>query len=586
MKYRASTTGLYFRMVLLGLFVSAGLGCSGTIASSERGADNGAGAGGDGSAAGGNSGTGSGGDATTPINPVNELECKDQNPSPGWQPLLRLTNNQYANTVADLFVGVTAAPALSLPAENRTGGFDTIGSGQTASLALLETYHGTASTLAAQATTGTGLTKIAPCATGQAEATCADTFIRTFGKRVFRRPLVTEEMTRLKSLYTAALANTDHRGAIADTLTAMLLSPQFLYRIEPVDTTTGAVAKLSSHHVAARLSYMLWDTLPDADLFAAADRGALDTPEGIRTEAERLLRDPRAKTSVARFHSQWLLMSRLDNLMKDTTTVKGWTADTGKSMKAGLERFMDWGFWDGEGTLASLMTDKRAFVDAHLAPIYDVPAPAAMALVDVGKHPRAGLLTQAGVLSMLASPRADSPVHRGVFVMKTLLCAPPPEAPAGIPALEEPAVTGEARTTRERQEQTHNKTACIGCHQTIDGIGFGFGKYDTLGRFQESENGAAIDATGEFIGTRDIDGRFDGAVEMATSLAKSTQAEQCLATQWFRYGFGRLESDADACALKPIVDSFTQSKGDLKGLLLTLVTSDAFRYRLTTAPQP
>jgi len=369
-------------------------------------------------------------------------------------------------------------------------------------------------------------------------------------------------------------------------MTAMLLSPQFLYRIEPVDGGAGTVAKLSSHHVAARLSYLLWDTLPDADLFAAADRGALDTPEGIRAEAERLLRDPRAKTSVARFHSQWLLMSRLDNLMKDSTVVKEWNADTAKSMKAGLERFMDWGFWDGEGTLSSLLTDQRAFVDARLAPIYDVSPPASMALVDVGNHPRAGLLTQAGMLSMLASPRADSPVHRGVFVLKTLLCSPPPEAPAGVPALEEPAVAGEARTTRERQVETHNKTACIGCHETIDGIGFGFGNYDTLGRFQESENGAAIDATGEFIGTRDIDGQFDGVVEMATSLARSTQAEQCLATQWFRYGFGRVETDSDACALKPIVDTFTQSKGDMKGLLFALVTSDAFRYRLTTAPQP
>jgi hypothetical protein len=202
-----------------------------------------------------------------------------------------------------------------------------------------------------------------------------------------------------------------------------------------------------------------------------------------------------------------------------------------------------------------------------------------MKRVPLDEKKRAGLLTQAGVMAALAKPAYDSPIHRGLFVIHDLLCmdipAPPPETPAFV----EPKPGDAPKTTRARVEQTHSAPKCAACHKTIDGIGFGFGHYDAIGAYREQDNGFDVDARAELVGTRDIDGPFQGAVELSAKLAQSSQVQQCFATQLYRYVFGKTETADDACALVPIVDAFTKSRGDVQKLLSAFVRSDAFRYR-------
>jgi hypothetical protein len=508
-------------------------------------------------------------------------------PRPGLQPLVRLTNAEYRNTVRDLFGDVVASIDLDLPDETIVGGFDTNAAGQTPSLVLLEAYQGAAKAIATAATSPTALPRIAPCANAASEEACGGELIKSLGKRAFRRTLSADEATRLGALFKGARAAAGYRDAVATVVQALLLSPQFLYRIE----TGGAPVRgqeavpLTSFELATRLSYLLWDTMPDAQLLAAADADALRTPTALEEQARRLLADPRAKEAVARFHAQWLELDRIDDLQKDAGRFPKWNDAVARSLKTSAERFVDRAFWT-EGKLSALLTDRRAFVDGAQAWIYDVAAPAAgMELVDVGAGKRAGILTQAGVLAAHAKPGVDSPVHRGLFVLDRLLCTKLPDPPGNVPPLEETRPGDPPKTTRQRFEQSHSPPECAVCHKLIDGVGFGFGHYDAVGRWRNDEGGVPVDVRSALAGTRDIDGPFTGAIELGARLARSEQVAACVATQWFRYGFGRTETEADACALAPIARALAGSNGDMKALLVAIVKSDAFRYRTPAAAE-
>lgn len=511
-----------------------------------------------------------------------DLACKSSGVAGAVTPLRRLTHAQYRNTLRDLFNGTATVPSVELPDENVVAGYDNNAAGQTASLALLEGYHKAATALAQSATSAANLTKIAPCAAGANEDTCGQQFVATWGKRIFRRPLTTDEATRLVTLFKASRASDGYAAGVNDALQAMLVAPQFLYRVETGGTAQDGFVALDHHGIASRLSYFLWDTLPDAALTAAADAGQLGNADAIGKQVDRLLADDRAKPVVAAFQRQWLTLDKLENLEKSTGTFPKWNADVAHSLRASTVSYIDHMFWS-DGKLSSLLTDTHAYVDGKTGWIWGMSnAPTSMGLVDVGNGKRSGILTQAGVMAAFAKTMVDSPVFRGLFVMRQFLCMDVGNPPENVPALGEPNAGEAPKTMRQRQEQSHNLPACIGCHKSIDGIGFGFGHYDAVGAWRDKDNGIDVDATGELVATRDANGKFDGAVELGQKLAKSGQVQQCVSTQWFRYAFGRAETDDDACALRPIVEKFASSQGDMKQLVRAIATSDAFRYRHAT----
>jgi len=199
---------------------------------------------------------------------------------------------------------------------------------------------------------------------------------------------------------------------------------------------------------------------------------------------------------------------------------------------------------------------------------------------EVDANQRSGLLTQAGFMAGFAHERNDAPVLRGIFVLDRLLCQPPP-APPGTVNTNLPTLNSAAKqTTRQQLEASHATPTCASCHKSIDGIGFGFGNFDALGQWRTRENGIDVNSVGEFVGTDDIDGQFDGAADMGKKLAGSAQVRACIASQWLGYALAVRRDELDACMVSPLTKSLESSKGDLRELVVALVKSDAFRHRL------
>lgn len=506
---------------------------------------------------------------------------------PGPSPLRRLTHTQYRNAVRDLFPGVVL-PALTIAVDPAVHGFENNGEAQVPSALLIEQYQraALAVTQAAMAAPAGWL----PCGAdgGGDPIGCGRAFLRDFGGRAFRRPLTDAEAAAFLGFFDQQLAEAGFSVALPLALQAMLQAPQFLYFLEfggePVEGADGVVA-LTGHELAARLSFFLWDTTPDAELLAAAAAGELDTAEGVAAAAERMLADPRARGAAVNFHRQWLGFDAIARIDPDPATYPTYAPGLKASLRGELERFVSWVMFEGPGTFEALLTARASEVDAGLAGLYGVAAPAEgqWAPVELDASRRAGLLTRAGFLAATAHAIHPSPVKRGVFVLSRLLCAPPGPPPPGA-STELPGETGDAPTTnRERYEQHTARAECAACHTTIDGVGLGFEHYDALGRFRELDAGQPVDARGVLVGT-DVDGAFDGAVALSERLAGSAQARGCVVSQVYRYALGRGTTVDDACGLMRLKAEFEDVRGDMRALLRAVVTSDAFRLRRGGAP--
>jgi len=507
---------------------------------------------------------------------------------PGASPIRRMTRFEYNNTVRDL-LGDDSAPADRFAPEEEALGFNNQATALGVTQLLAEQYMEASEVIAARA--ALDLEALIPGCDPATEGpeVCADQLIRTLGRRAFRRPLEPAEIERLAGVFAWGNAEFDFSTGIQLVLQAMLQSPHFLYRVEfgMPDPVAGDVVPLTQHEVATRLSYLLWSSMPDADLFAAADAGELGTPEQIRAQAERMLEDPRAHRAVANFHRQWLELGHIESITKDPGTYPAYSEDLRPLWKAETEAFLDYVvFEDPAGDVETLLTAPYTFMNAELAAFYGVPgawAPEgdAFTRVDLDPMQRAGLLTHASVLASLAKPNQSSPVHRGKFIRERLLCelVPPPPNNLEIKAPEVEAGV----TTRERFRQHRDDPGCAGCHTLMDPIGYGFEHFDGIGLWRDTDQGKPVDATGEITGSRGADGAFDGAVELASRLAESETVRQCVVTQWFRFGYGRAEQEEDQCSMDQLREAFAESGHNIKGLLVSLTQTDAFRYRRAVA---
>jgi hypothetical protein len=243
-------------------------------------------------------------------------------------------------------------------------------------------------------------------------------------------------------------------------------------------------------------------------------------------------------------------------------------------------RFTDYVVRSSDGLLSSLFTASYSLIDGPLFELYGVEPPpnhAAGDVVEFDPAQRSGVLTQAAFLATHAHHDQTSPVHRGLFVRENILCQTiPPPPPDVIPTPPPPTPN---TTVRERISLHQSEPSCFGCHQMMDNIGLGFESYDASGVYRSEEANRPVDDTGELIGTGDpaLDGPFDGAIELSRKLAESTVVQQCVTEQWFRYALGRSTSADDACALQQIREQFVASGGNVRELIVSLATSDAFR---------
>lgn len=517
---------------------------------------------------------------------------------PGAAEARLLTRLQYDNTVRDL-LGDSSVPARNFPEENLLLGFGNNADAHRASLLLAERQLASAQDLAAAAV-ARGVDQLLPCPAGDRSEACVSSFVTQFGYRAFRRPVQPEESAPLLELWRTANGAFGFEKALELLLETFLQSPQLLYRTESLRAATGPEAAvpgaaeigkaqaLDGYQVASRLSYLLWNTLPDSELFGLADSGALLDVDTVRAQARRMIEDERARGTVADFYQQWLGMSSFAGLTRDVPVELAASAELSASSFNGswqesLSRFVQDSFWEG-GNVAALLGSKRVYVDSTLAGLYGFPATSDTttdgftAVVD--EH-RAGILTQPGLMALLAHADQSAPVQRGKFVREQLLCKPLPPPPPDVDTT--PPDPDPSATTRERFKEHSADQRCASCHRLLEGVGFGLEEYDQLGRYRTEEYGLLVDASGNLLDSGDstVDGSFNGAQELAAKLASSTQVGACMATQWFRYGMGRGEQVEDVCSLEQIKEEFSSSGGDFRELLVSLATSDAFRFRAT-----
>ncbi len=497
---------------------------------------------------------------------------------PGPAPIRRMTRFEYDNTVRDL-LGDTTHPAADFGAEEEALGFNNNAANLVTSSALVEKYMVAAEGIAERATEA--MSSVVPCDPAAiGEEACAQQFIASFGKRAFRRPLAQDEADLLLGVFQQGRADADspHRDRDGDRGRAAIAGLPLPRRVRRRARPGEATVRLDGWETASRLSYFLWGSMPDADLFAAAESGKLATKEDIAAQARRMLDEPRARDATGDFHQQWLHYDRIASVGKDAKLFPSWSPAVGQLMRAETSAFIDHVVFEDGGDLHALLTAPYSFMNKDLAAFYGVPGPAGDAFerVDLDPTQRAGILTTGTLLTINAHSNQTSPVHRGKLVRERFFCAqmPPPPKDVNI-TVPEPTV---GSTARERFAEHSQNQACKGCHELMDGIGFGFENYDAVGRYRTEEDGQAIDASGS-IAASDVDGSFDGAVEMSKQLAGSHQVERCYTTQWFRYAYGRGESAEDACTLAALGDQFAETGGDIKELIVALTQTDAFLYR-------
>ena len=566
---------------------------------------------------------------------------------------LALTPAEYNHTIADLFGfprdgdrwparpaladrisprrepsrGVFVAPPpppvwpWRFPAETGSDGFEGIAEGQAPSSYQVEELHLAAMHFASFALMSPTFFACDGWAGLRAaeQAACAWASLERFARRAYRRPLDAGERRRLEAFWQDNAASGPLDEAVALTVAGILQTPTFHFRIEPRERADAA-APLGRWELASRLSYFLWDSMPDEALFAAAAAGELGTRAGIEAQARRMLDDPRARPAVVRFHHQWLgtddvllvaparrafgplfgLEARLATARDDDVEWPAVMGPVRHSMKLETELFVERTVFDGAGTFTALMTDHQGYMSDATVPIYgdgaervegaEVTRTIDLVVASIGRRKpltlypasfppgeRAGVLTLPSVLALGAYAVQPGPIPRGVRVLERLACmhlgTPVQGAETALPP---DTLTAES-TNRERTAAATRPRTCNTCHRTINPPGFAFEHYDAIGRWRSHDNGRLVDASGALTLAGGERIAFADGVDFARQLAASRRARDCYVLHWTRYALGE-GLDAAAPGLDALQAGF-RADDSIEELLVSIAGSDLFRRR-------
>lgn len=509
------------------------------------------------------------------------LACKGAGDSPApVDRLPRLTHAQWEATVTDLF-HLPAPPGLSadFTPDPQLGRFDNDIARLDVTAGLWRDYQRAAETLADTISRDQAL--LAPIVAGR---TAADgrAIVTDLLARGFRRPATADEVERYAAIFASGPTRFSQLDPLAAgvrmTVQALLQSPHFLYRAELGTDEKDGVIPLTGYELASRLSYLLWNTMPDDALLAAAAAGELDTAAGVRAAATRLLDDPRARAQLRRFHEQAYELGEYRDLDKSTAAFPGWRREIGAMMEEETLRFLDDVVAKG-GSVADVLLSNRAFVNADLARIYGLAGSfgADYQEVDLDPTVRAGFITRAGFLARNATLTEPDPIHRGVFINLSILCRSI-QAPPSIPT--DLVRTGD--TNRQKVQSITGPGTCgAACHHyIINPLGFGLEAYDAVGAVRADDHGFPLDtkATYVFPDGRTIE--YANGVELSQQLAAAPETHACYVSNLLELALGRSLVDADRKqVVEPLAERSLDEKLPIRELILEIVTSDTFRTR-------
>jgi hypothetical protein len=516
--------------------------------------------------------------------------------NPGTVGIHRLNAFEYDNTVNDLLgLSQSLAQTTFIPDETGTNGFDNEADALTMTDAEFQQYFSAADALTEQAFADPALAaKIVTCQpAGPTDTTCLGTIINDFGLRAYRRPVAVDEVARLQALAADAVNNgQDFDGQVKQVVKMMLSSIPFLYRVE-LDATPASTAphRVSPYELATRLSYLVWSTMPDAQLFADAQSGALATDATLEQELARMLQDTRASNFTSSFAGQWLGLRTLKAHQIEPTAFPAWSEPLRQAMIQEVQLYFG-EFLSGNLPWTQFLTAPVNFVNGPLASLYGdkaIPATQTAMTKVLNMDPnRVGFLGLGAFLTQSSYSYRTVPTLRGKWVLESILGQSIPAPPAGIPPLDPAQAAASDSMTQEENVRARllahrMDVSCAACHNMLDPIGLGLENFDGIGAFRSAYgNGQAIDASGMLPdGTM-----FNGLVQLASILSQGTRQTEMLTfavQQLMTYALARPldlgPTGADLPYVTAIQTQWAQQGYSFKTLLQDVVLSETFRSR-------
>jgi len=417
------------------------------------------------------------------------------------------------------------------------------------------------------------------------EVPCATKILSSLARRAYRRPVTDVDLRDLLPFFQQGRAAGSFDLGIQKALERMLVSSQFLFRIERPSVRRGgssdppAPYSISDLELASRLSFFLWSSIPDDELLDAAIAGRLQQPAVLERQVRRMLADSRSSALVTNFAAQWLYLRDIEAKLPDEVLFQDFDETLRAAMERETELFVDSVFRENR-SVADLLTADYTFLNERLAKHYGIPNVRGSYFRRVTLpegSPRGGLLGQGSVLTITSYSTRTSPVLRGKWVLENLLSAAPPPPPANIPALEtKGAAPGELLTMREAMTRHRANPSCASCHARMDPIGFAMEHFDAVGRWRDTDGGQTIDSTGVFPdGTR-----FDGVAGLKRELMRHPeQFASTVAERLLMYAVGRNLQYYDAPAVRAILRDAAPARYTLASLVLGVVKSRPFQLR-------
>jgi mono/diheme cytochrome c family protein len=408
---------------------------------------------------------------------------------------------------------------------------------------------------------------------------CLRTIIERFARRAFRRPVAAQETERLVQLALRTQAEgASFEKSVKAALQAVLVSPHFLFRgeLQPNPDNPRTVSPVDDYALASRLSYFLWSTMPDEELFSLAAKGKLR--KQLRPQVRRMLRDPKAQALVDNFAGQWLQIRNLQTVAPDPMTFPGFDDSLRSAMARETELFFS-SLISTDASILDLLNADYTFVNERLARHYGLAGVRGPEFrrVSLAGLPRRGVLTHAAVLTLTSNPTRTSPVKRGKWVLENLLAQPPPPPPPGVPPLGEGKEAMGSASLRQRMELHREDPMCASCHALMDPIGFSLENFDGIGRWREKDGTFAIDASGRLPGGDE----FSGALGLREVLAtkRGEQFVRCLGEKLLTYALGRGMEYYDRVALDQIVKQVKAGNYRFSALAFAITESVPFQMR-------
>jgi mono/diheme cytochrome c family protein len=508
---------------------------------------------------------------------VFQMDCNGEQ-DPGSVTLRRLNRAEYNNTIRDLF-GIQFQPADDFPQDDVGYGFDNIGDVLSLPPLLMEKYLAAAEKVVEKVMASPEARKRLFIVTTQNEE-AARQILERFAGRAYRRPLRRDEVQRL--LRFVEMAEKNHEGfdaGIGLAVQAVLASPHFLFRVEMDRRPDNpkAIHPVTDYELASRLSYFLWSSMPDDELFDLARDKKLHQADVLEKQVRRMLKDWRARALVDNFAGQWLQLRTLKEFKPDPDLFPRFDEKLRAAMLKETELFFDNVVREDRSVLDFIDSD-YTFVNERLAKHYGLSGVKGEEFrrVSLTGTPRGGILTQAAVLSVTSNPTRTSPVKRGKWILENILGTPPPPPPPGVEELKDDKEAVLSGSLRQRMEQHRANPNCATCHQRMDPLGFGFENFDAVGGWRTREGKHAIDPSGVLPNGQS----FKGPVELRAILKTRREAfARCLAEKLLTYALGRGVERFDRCALDDIVKSAAKDDFKFSRLALDIVKSDPFQKR-------